>query len=149
MTSVPDPDAIAVRLCDALDPVMTSHGFAAGQSGASASVVGVVHCSDHRDFRRRFPTLAPGIQYADDGACTDLNISVALDGPARLEEIHLDGHRLDELARDLGRDDLRRRIGRLRDLPLSEGITDLRDVLTVIFSTAAHASNHDHRDRHA
>lgn len=150
MTSVPDdPHAVAGRLCVALDPLMTSHGFAAGQAGSSASEVGVVYCSEHRDFRRRFPTLAPSIEYSDDGACTDLNVYIALNSPAQLREIHLDGHRLDELAHDVGRDDLREHIGRLDAEPLNEGIAHLREVLTAILSTASHTSDLDERDRNA
>lgn len=134
------PQAVAESLCVALDPLMTLHGFAAGQPGCSTSTVGVVYCSEHGDFRRRFPALAPDIGYPDDGACTDLNVHIDLDNPARLREVQLDGHGLEELARDAQRDDLQEHIGRLYAVPLGEAIPLLNEVMTAILSTASEAS---------
>ncbi|MCJ1707857.1 hypothetical protein [Microbacterium sp. VKM Ac-2923] len=99
-----------------------------------------MYCSEHGDFRRRFPTIAPDIDYSDDGACTDLNVQIALDNPARLREVQLDGHGLERLARDAQREDLQEHIGRLYAVPLGEAIPLLGEVMTAILSTASDAS---------
>lgn len=146
MTLTPDDSREVARfLCRALDPLMTSHGFIAGQAGFSSSTIGVVYCTEHRDFRSRFPTLAPDIQDPDGGACTDLNISVGTDGPVRLRRVELDGHTLRQLADDVSRDDLRSHISRLYDVGFEEGVTLLHQVVTAILATAAELSRSKNR----
>lgn len=129
-----DPTDIGRRLCAVLDPLMTSRGFQSGQVGSSSSEVGIVYCSPHADFRSRFPSIAPRMEYSDEGACTDLNIYVALSPGSHLREIHLDGHELDELLRDAGRGDLQVEVESLAELSVDEGAERLRTILTAVFA---------------
>ena len=93
-------------VCAALDVTMTRLGFAAGQIGTGPGEASVVFCADHRAFRARFPLLAPEIDYPDDeGACTDLNVYVAVEDSPRLTEVHLDGYGIEALVADAGRAD--------------------------------------------
>lgn len=144
-----DPIVMGRRLCAVLDPLMTSHGFQSGQVGSSFSSVGIVYCSPHVDFRSRFPNLAPDMDYTDEGACTDLNISVALLPNAHLTEIHLDGHELDELLRDAGRGDLHAEVESLAELSVDEGTEHLRRVLTAVFADRSGPPAPEEEDSHA
>jgi hypothetical protein len=96
------PHEIADLICAELDPLMTANGFLAGQSGVGADDVGIVYCTPHDEFRRRFPALAPAIQYGDTGACTDLNIYAGTGPSGRLYDIRFDGISLAELLAEEG-----------------------------------------------
>jgi hypothetical protein len=148
--SGPSDDAIEVgrRLCAALDPLMTARGFQSGQVGYSSSEVGVVYCSRHVDFRARFPNLAPAVDYSDDGACTDLNISVALSPRSHLSQVHLDGHDLDELLRDAGRSDLHADVASLAEVPMDVAAEHLHTVLTAVFADPSQRAAPQEEDSH-
>ncbi|WP_258725865.1 hypothetical protein [Cellulomonas sp. NS3] len=123
-------------VCAALDDTMTRSGFAPGQIGTHPGGVGVVFCSEHRAFRDRFPSLAPEIHYAEQGAYTDLNVEVALVGGAHLTEIDLDGCRLERLLGDVDGDDLRPQLTSMTDGPLQDGLQRLDHLLQKVFRRA-------------
>jgi len=84
----------------------------------------------------------------DDGACTDLNISVAFSPELHLREVNLDGHDLDELLRDAGRGDLHAKAESLAELPLDEGVEHLRTVLNAIFADPSGPPASEKEDSH-
>jgi len=135
----PSAEALAAArdTCARLDPLMTVAGFQAGQSGAKLDEVGVIYCTAHVDFRARFPRLAPDIDYADEGACTDLNIYIDVRASPRLAEVHLDGHGVDELLVDAGREDLVPDAQTLGQHALTEDLDRLHGLLLEIFGRAA------------
>lgn len=122
---VNDPSELGRHLCAVLDPLMTTHGFLAGQWGMSSTTVGVVFCSLH---------------YSHEGACTDLHVSVERGEAPRMGEVHLEGRGLDVLLRDVGRHDLEPDIAALARLNVEAGVERLRDVLTVIFDRSTRSS---------
>lgn len=105
-----------------------------------------MYCSPHVDFRARFPNLATDIDYSDDGACTDLNIYVALGATPHLREVHLDGHSLEELLRDIDRSDLDPAVASLPRLQVEEGAERLRTVLTAVFARPSQLSTTEEED---
>lgn len=137
MLAEPDPQYLADVICAALDPLMTAHGFQTGQSGVGAEI-GIIYCSQHVEFRRRFPTLAPTIQYDDEGACTDLNVYASSGPHARLHDIRFDGVTLEEVLAGDGiefADEART----IASLPAQEGAIRLRSVLDKLFAIHAAA----------
>lgn len=126
-----EPAALAELICAELDPLMTANGFLPGQTGIGADV-GIVYCTPHREFRRRFPHLAPTIQYSDEGACTDLNIYAGVGGRSRLHDIRFDGVSLQELLAD---EDARfaDEADVISELPAAPGAARLRVTLDKLF----------------
>ncbi|GAA4432252.1 hypothetical protein GCM10023169_37820 [Georgenia halophila] len=116
---------------------MTVAGFQSGHPGFGADDVSVIFCTKYRDFRSRFPRLAPGIERADPGACTDFNVTVGLRGKPRLAEVRLDTCGLDELLRDIGRDDLVPQVTGLSAHPLADGLDQLHGHLLEMIGRAA------------
>lgn len=139
MVMSPDEAFDAGRLvCASLDDTMTRYGFAPGQVGSRPGEAGVVFCSEHRAFRDRFPTLAPAIDHASPGACTDLNVYVTLrEAGAHLAEVHLDGNGLTDLVRDVDGDDLEPDVAELAHLDLPQALGRLDHLLQEIFQRAA------------
>ena len=123
--------ALADLICAELDPLMTANGFLRGQSGIGTDV-GIVYCTPHREFRRRFPHLAPTIQYGDEGACTDLNIYASVGGRSRLHDIRLDGVSLQEILADEGAG-FADEAEAVSELPAAAGAARLRVTLDKLF----------------
>ncbi|MDF2563430.1 MAG: hypothetical protein K0R99_4876 [Microbacterium sp.] len=114
---------------------MTANGFQAGQSGVGDDI-GIIYCAPHVEFRRRFPRLAPSIQYDDDGACTDLNIHAGTGVGARLHEIRFDGVTLQELLAEEGID-FATEADAIAALPADKGVVRLLSVLNALFARHA------------
>jgi hypothetical protein len=123
-------------VCASLDDTMTRFGFAPGQIGTHPGGAGVVFCSGHREFRDRFPALAPQIDYTEPGACTDLNVGVTLDDRARVSEVHLDGWGLEELLHDVGSEDRWPRPTSAADSTLQDDLQHLDRLLREVFGRA-------------
>lgn len=139
MTNQLAPQELADFICVELDPLMTSNGFQAGQSGIGYEV-GVIYCTPHADFRRRFPELAPEVQYNDDGACTDLHVNAGNGPRARLHDVRLDGVPLAAFVADIA-PDLADEAEQIAQLPSDVGVPRLRDLLEIIFTRAAAPTN--------
>lgn len=135
MPPEPDPQYLADVICAALDPLMTAHGFQAGQSGVGVEI-GIIYCAQHVEFRRRYPMLAPTIQYEDEGACTDLNIYTSSDPRARLHDIRFDGVTLEEVLAGEGVE-FADEAHTIASLPAQEGAIRLRSVLEKLFAIHA------------
>ena len=135
MVAQADSQDLADVICAALDPLMTAHGFQAGQSGVGADI-GIIYCAEHVEFRRRFPTLAPTIQYDDEGACTDLNIYASTGQHAKLHDIRFEGVTLEELLAEEGIE-LAGDAQTIASLPAKEGAMRLRLVLDKLFASHA------------
>lgn len=130
-----EPQDLADLICAELDPVMTANGFLAGQSVVGVEI-GIIYCAPHHEFRHRFPTLAPTIQYDDEGACTDLNIYSGTGPSATLQEIRVDGVSLEELLAEEG-SELASEGEAICTMPASDGAVQLRSVLDTLFSRHA------------
>lgn len=151
-------------VCAALDATVTSHGFLAGQPGASAAEGAVVFCAPWATFRRRLPVLAPLVEQASglgDGAvdpataCIDLEVSVAVDtrtgtgtgtaldagtgtmAAARLVAVRLEGRDLGTVAREVGRPDLAAELAALLQVPLAAAVPRLDAAVGEILSRGA------------
>lgn len=129
------PQELADFICAELDPLLTAYGFQAGQSGVGYEV-GVIYCTQHADFRRRFPHLAPEVQYNDDGACTDLNINAGIGPNARLHDVRIDGVSLARLVADTA-PELIEEAEQIAQIPSDAGVPRLRRVLQVVFTRAS------------
>lgn len=127
-----EPQELAAFICGELDVLMKPHGFQAGQSGIGKDV-GVIYCIPHREFRRKFPRLAPAAEYSDDGACTDLNIYCSIGPEARLYDIRFEGFSLEELLADEGTDFIGA-AETIAKLPAPDGVIRLRTVLGDLFA---------------
>ncbi|WP_324651012.1 hypothetical protein [Georgenia sp. H159] len=125
------------QVCARLDPLMTAVGSQAGSVGYGADEVGVVFCAQHAEFRSRFPGVAPDIDQPDDNACTDLNVYVDVRNQPRLAEVHLDGHGVDTLLADVGRDDLVTAAHALGRRTVRTDLDRLHGLLLEIFGRAA------------
>ncbi|MCM3662141.1 hypothetical protein M3148_14245 [Georgenia satyanarayanai] len=128
MTSSADSAlAIARHVCDALDPVLTPHGFQAGQAGIGRDVE-VTFCSAGHEFSARFPHLAYWMDLSHPAACVDLTLH-AHPQPARLSRVWLEGRELDDVVRDG-----RYAVGPVDGvgLPLEAGLDRLARTLTVL-----------------
>lgn len=125
------PAALAELICAELDPLMTANGFLHGQAGIGTDV-GIIYCTPHKEFRRRFPRLAPTIQYSDEGACTDLNIYASVGGRSRLHDIRFDGISLQELLADEDAG-FAEDADVISELPAAAGAARLRVALDTLF----------------
>lgn len=131
----PEPQDLADLICTELGPLMTANGFRAGQSGVGADI-GIVYCTPHDEFRRRFPDLAPTLQYGDEGACTDLNIYARTGAGARLQEIRFDGVTLEDLLAEDGIE-FANEADTILAMPAHDGAIRLRSALDELFSRHA------------
>lgn len=130
-----EPQELAHFICGKLDALMTTHGFQTGQAGIGADV-GIIYCTPYQEFRRRFPHLAPTIDYDDEGACTDLNIYASTGPHARLYGIRFDGVSLGELLADESTD-FAGEAETISELPAPEGTIHLRMTLERLFARHA------------
>ncbi|UTT63525.1 hypothetical protein [Microcella humidisoli] len=126
------PQELAALLCAELDPLMTRHGFQAGQAGIGDDV-GIVYCMPHAEFRARFPRLAPSIDPDNIGGCTDLNISAGVGPGSRLHNVHLDGVTVAELLAVEGAE-FEGDASTIARLPSPQGVVALRTVLERLFA---------------
>lgn len=119
--------AVGRRVCDALDPVLTPHGFQAGQAGIGRDVE-VTFCSPGHEFSARFPHLASWMDLSHPAACVDVTV-YAHPQPARLTRVWLEGRELDEVVRDG-----RYAVGPVDGvgLPLDAGLDRLARTLTAL-----------------
>jgi hypothetical protein len=149
--------AAAGAVCAALDATVTSHGFLAGQPGASASGGAAVFCAPWATFRRRLPGLASlveGTNGIGDGgvdpttACIDLEVSVVVDpgadpalgtgtgraATARLTAVRLEGRDLGTVVREVGRADLAAELAAVLAVPLPAALPRLDAAVSAILS---------------
>ncbi len=115
-------------MCDALDPVLTPHGFQAGQTGVGKDVE-VTFCSSGREFSGRFPHLASCMDLRHPAACVDLTVYAHAE-PPRLVRVWLEGRELDDVAGENGHQTVGRADG--VGLPLEEGLERLAATLTAL-----------------
>lgn len=135
-------------VADALDPVLTARGFAAGQTaspsddghdpdqqGATHSGT-VIWCAAWWEFQRSYPSLPQA--YADgigeDYQCVDLTVTTS---GGRIAQIDLEGHSLAESFSALGRHEDARAADLLAGTPAEAVGGPLRELLDRLFETAA------------
>ena len=99
MTTPAERLAVGRRICDALDPVLTPHGFQAGQVGIGRDVE-VTFCSAAHEFSARFPHLVSWMDLSHPAACVDLTV-YADARPSRLTRVWLEGRELEDVAREV------------------------------------------------
>ncbi|MFF2486851.1 hypothetical protein ACFVSU_10645 [Microbacterium sp. NPDC058062] len=95
--------------------------------------IGIIYCAPHDEFRRRFPALAPTIQYGDEGAHTDFNIYAGTGADARLDEIRFDGVALEDLLAEEGIEFANEAAAIMR-MPAPDAAVQLRSVLDKLFA---------------
>lgn len=123
-------------VCDALDPLLVSLGFAAGQGrGAFNSLggFGVTYCTGQAEFAERFPWMPQAAtDYDPEGwECADVIVDGSSSGV--IENVWIEAYSLEETFRELGLDEEAEQSADLIGQNVSEVLEPLDELLRKLF----------------
>ena len=117
----------------ALDPVLVSVGFLAGQGDDQQDAGGqVIWCIRHEALTSRHPLLPQADTDDVPGRCDDLVIDVGADGT--FDRLDLEGMSLADTLRQVGLDAHAEAVSRVRARPVADGLRVLDAALRELFS---------------
>ncbi len=122
--------ATAPRVCDAMNPVMTRHGFAPGQSGVGADTFQVLFCAGYDDFLDRFPTHDHTDYQRGMGARDDLHVNGS---SGTLTDSDLEGMALGDVLRTAGLTDTAAPVDGIAELALDDAIQTIATAVRLLF----------------